>query len=220
MLYRYMLIIALFLPLPAVAAGKYVSDKLSITLRAGQGNQFKIIKVLDSGTPVTVLEETESGYSRVKLQDGDTEGWVRTQYLTAEPIAEVRLERVQAQLAKLRDKSNAMQQELTALKQDKSQLEAELNKLRGEHTATAGELQRLSEVAARPKQLAEENIELREKFARMSDELNIIKQENQVLKDRSERNWFLAGALVVIVGMIIGLIIPKLKFRKKDSWSY
>lgn len=220
MLYRYMLIIALFLPLPAMAAGKYVSDKLSITLRAGQGNQFKIIKVLDSGTPVTVLEETESGYSRVKLQDGETEGWVRTQYLTAEPIAEVRLERVQAQLAKLRDKSNAMQQELTALKQDKSQLEAELNKLRGEHTATAGELQRLSEVAARPKQLAEENIELREKFARMSDELNIIKQENQVLKDRSERNWFLAGALVVIVGMIIGLIIPKLKFRKKDSWSY
>jgi len=75
-------------------------------------------------------------------------------------------------------------------------------------------------VAARPKQLAEENIELRENFARMSDELTVIKQENQVLKDRSRRNWFLAGALVVIIGMIIGLIIPKLKFRKKDSWSY
>jgi len=218
--YRYLLILALCWSLPALAADKYVSDKLTITLRSGQGNQFKIVKVLDSGTPLTVLEETETGYSRVRLKDGDIEGWVRTQYLTDEPIAAVKLTRTQAQLARLQEQAKAMQQELADVKQDKAQLEAELNKLRGEHTATAGELQRLSEVAARPKQLAEENIELRENFARMSDELTVIKQENQVLKDRSRRNWFLAGALVVIIGMIIGLIIPKLKFRKKDSWSY
>lgn len=219
MRYRYLLILALCWSLPALAADKYVSDKLAITLRTGQGNQYQIIKILESGARLKVLEETDTGYARVQLADG-TEGWVRTQYLTDEPVAADRLVKVEERLAKLQERNTAMQQELKTLKQEKGQLESELNKLRGAHQSASTELAQLSELAARPKQLAEENIELRENFARMSDELTLLKQENQVLKDRSKRNWFLAGALVVVIGMIIGLIIPKLRFRKRDSWEY
>jgi len=39
------------------------------------------------------------------------------------------------------------------------------------------------------------------------------------LKDRSEREWFVRGAGVVIVGILIGLIVPRLKLRKKSSWD-
>ena len=112
-----------------------------------------------------------------------------------------------------------MQQELTDLRKQKAQLDNQHSKLLSENKATADELAKLEQVAAHPKQLESENIDLREKFAKMSDEYNLIKQENQVLKDRSKRNWFLAGALVVIIGIIIGLIIPKLRFRRKDSWD-
>jgi SH3 domain protein len=212
------LLLALLTPWPTMAATKYVSDHLVITLRTGQGNQFQIIKTLSSGTVLTTLQETDSGYTQVRLEDG-TEGWVRTQYLSDEVPAAVKLVKAEAKLAKLGDKLATTQQELTELRKQKAELESQHAKLLSENKTTTDKLDKLGKIAARPKQLADENNELREKFAKMSDEFNLIKQENQVLKDRSKRNWFLAGALVVIVGIIIGLIIPKLR-RRKDSWNY
>ena len=202
-----------------MAATKYVSDQLVITLRTGQGNQFAIIKTLPSGALLTILQETNTGYTQVRTADG-TEGWVRTQYLSDEPPAAEELAKAQDKLAKLQDKFSKVQQELSDLRKQKAQLDSEHTKLQNENKATTDELTKLEQIAAHPKQLQSENIELHEKFAKMSDEFNLIKQENQVLKDRSKRNWFLAGALVVIIGIIIGLIIPKLRFRRKDSWDF
>jgi SH3 domain protein len=216
---RFWLVLLVLIPMTAMAATKYVSDELVITLRTGQGNQFAIIKTLSSGTLLTILQETQSGYTQVRTPDG-TEGWVRTQYLSDKPPAAEELAKAQDKLSKLQDKLGKVQQELTELKKQKTQLDSEHSKLLNDNKATADELAKLEQVAAHPKELESENVDLREKFAKMSDEFNLIKQENQVLKDRSKRNWFLAGALVVIIGMIIGLIIPKLRFRRKDSWDY
>lgn len=216
---RFWLVLLLLVPLTGMAATKYVSDQLVITLRTGQGNQFQIIKTLPSGTLLTVLEETQTGYTKVRTSDG-TEGWVRTQYLSEDPPAAEELAKAQDKLSKLQDKLGKVEQELSALRKDKAQLDSQHNKLLNESKATTDELAKLEQIAAHPKQLESENVDLREKFAKMSDEFNLIKQENQVLKDRSKRNWFLAGALVVIIGIIIGLIIPKLRFRRKDSWDF
>lgn len=216
---RIWLVLALLTPLTAAAATKYVSDHLVITLRTGQGNQFAITKTLPSGTLLTILEETDTGYTKVRTPDG-TEGWVRTQYLSDEAPAAEKLAKAEEKLAKLQEKMSTLQQEVTELRKEKAQIDSQHSKLVSEHKSTADELNKLSQIAARPRQLETENTELREKFAKINDELTLIKQENQVLKDRSKRNWFLAGALVVIIGMIIGLIIPKLRFRKKDSWDF
>lgn len=217
--YRHYLILFLLLPLPAMAASKFVSDELRITLRTGQGNQFEILKTLTSGMKLEILEETDTGYTRVRIPDG-TEGWVRTQYLVDEPVAADRLASAQSRLAKAEEKLKQVQDELRSLQKEKTQLDSAHSKLSSEHKSATKELQTLNELASRPKQLAQENIELRQQYEQISDELNLVKQENQVLKDRSKRNWFLAGAGVVIVGMLIGLIIPKLRFRKKSSWDY
>ena len=216
---RFWLVLLLLIPMTGMAATKYVSDQLVITLRTGQGNQFQIIKTLPSGTLLTVLEETQTGYTKVRTSDG-TEGWVRTQYLSDDPPAAEELAKAQDKLTKLQDKLGKVEQELSALRKEKAQLDSQHNKLLNESKATTDELAKLEQIAAHPKQLESENVDLREKFAKMSDEFNLIKQENQVLKDRSKRNWFLAGALVVIIGIIIGLIIPKLRFRRKDSWDF
>jgi len=216
---RFWLVLLLLIPMTGMAATKYVSDQLVITLRTGQGNQFQIIKTLPSGALLTVLEETQTGYTKVRTSDG-TEGWVRTQYLSDDPPAAEELAKAQDKLTKLQDKLGKVEQELSALRKEKAQLDSQHNKLLNESKATTDELAKLEQIAAHPKQLESENVDLREKFAKMSDEFNLIKQENQVLKDRSKRNWFLAGALVVIIGIIIGLIIPKLRFRRKDSWDF
>jgi len=216
---RFWLVLTLLAPLTALAATKYVSDDLVITLRTGQGNQYQIIKTLKAGTLLTVLEQTDTGYTHVRTSDG-TEGWVRTQYLSDTPTAAIVLEKTQAKLAKLQDKYTETQQELSALRKDKAQLDSQYNKLVNDNKSTSEQLDKLTKVAAHPKQLADENADLRQKYAKISDQYQLLKQENQVLNDRSKRNWFLAGALVVIIGIVIGLLIPKLRFRRKDSWDF
>ena len=222
MKYRQHILIVLGLvclfPIQAYAVNKYVSDHLIITMRTGQGNQFEIIKTLVSGTKLELLEETDTGYTLVRLEDG-TEGWVRTQYLTDQPIAADKLTAAETKLAKLKSTNKLLRQELDSLKKVKGELDAEHAKLKSEHSNISQELTHLNEVAARPKQLEAENKDLRKRFEQISDELVLIKQENQVLKDRSERQWFIAGAAVLIFGMIIGLVIPKFRFKRKDSWS-
>jgi len=216
---RFWLVLILFIPMTAMAATKYVSDNLVITLRTGQGNQFQIIKTLPHGTQLTILQETQTGYTQVRLNDG-TEGWVRTQYLSDTPPAAMQLAKAEDKLANLQEKLDKVQQEYNDLRKQKTTLDSQYSKLQSDHKTTNEELAKLTQIAAHPKQLESENVDLREKYANMSNEYNLIKQENQVLKDRSKRNWFLAGALVVIIGIIIGLIIPKLRFRRKDSWDY
>ncbi|MGD8785064.1 MAG: TIGR04211 family SH3 domain-containing protein [Thioalkalispiraceae bacterium] len=212
------LMLVCLLPLQAYAATKYVTDHLIITMRSGQGNQFEIIKTLPSGTRLEILEETDTGYTMVRLEDG-TEGWVRTQYLSDEPIAADKLAAAETKANKLQATNKLLRQELDALKKAKRKLDQEHASLQSDHKAVTEELTHLNEVAARPKQLEVENKDLRKRFEQISDELVLIKQENQVLKDRSERNWFIAGAAVLILGMIIGLIIPKFRFQKKDKWG-
>jgi SH3 domain protein len=70
------------------AKTQYVSDQLIITLRAGKGNEYKIIKMLTAGTPLEIIEENPD-YLRVRTQDGQ-EGWVLTQFITSEtPKAQI-----------------------------------------------------------------------------------------------------------------------------------
>lgn len=214
-----LLLLLLAMPMAAFAASKFVSDHLVITMRTGQGNQFEIIKTLGSGTRLEVLEETDTGYTRVRTPDGK-EGWVRTQYLTDEPVAADRLDKAVNRAEKLSEENKLLRQEVDSLRKTRKTLESEHNKLQSEHDSAAKELAHMNEIAARPKQLETENTDLRKRFERISDELVLVKQENQVLKDRSERHWFITGAAVLILGMIIGLIIPKLRFQKKSGWDY
>ena len=70
------------------AKTQYVSDQLIITLRAGKGNEYKIIKMLTAGTPLEIIDE-EKDYLKVRTQDGQ-EGWVLTQFITSEtPKAQI-----------------------------------------------------------------------------------------------------------------------------------
>ncbi|MFO7602733.1 MAG: TIGR04211 family SH3 domain-containing protein [Gammaproteobacteria bacterium] len=217
---RLTLICGLLLVLgPALAKTQYVSDELVITLRTGQGNNYQIIKTLSSGTRLEVLEETTTGYTRVRHSDG-TEGWVRTQYLSDQPTAREQLASTRSKLEKLEEKNATLSTRLATMQQDNSQLSSKLNELSKQHKQAETDLNRLNEVAAKPILLDRENRELKEQTISLNNELQLLKQENQLLKDRSDRDWFIAGAGVLLGGILLGLLAPKLRRRKKDSWDF
>ena len=201
----------------AQAETQYVSDHLVITVRTGQGAQFQIIKTLESGEHVEVLETTDTGYTKIKSSDG-TEGWVRTQYLAEEPVASEKLERVQAQLLKTRTALKKIKDSYAALSKEYKEISQNQAALSTDKKQLDSELARLNEVAKKPIMLDKQNRELQQKNVTLEKDLQRLNQENHSLKDRSQREWFIAGALVLFGGLILGLVIPKLRSRKTSSW--
>ena len=203
----------------ASAKPRYISDELIVTVRQGQGNHTPIIKTIKSGERIDVLEETDTGYAKIKTSDG-TEGWIRTQFLSDEPVAAQKLVKVQDKLAQLDTSNQSLKKELKELRAEKATVDEAHAKLQNEHGVTQKELQHLGKVAANPIMLARENKELTDKYASMSHDLEMLRNEHQVVKDRSRQNWFMAGAGVIILGMVLGLMIPKLRFKRKDRWDF
>ena len=74
------------------AQTRYVTDRTLVELRRGPSIEYLILRNLEAGMAVQVLEQdSDSGYSRVRVQDQGTEGWILTRFLQPEPIARDRL---------------------------------------------------------------------------------------------------------------------------------
>ena len=199
------------------AETQYVSDHLVITVRTGQGAQYQIIKTLESGEHVKVLEVTDTGYTKIETSDG-TEGWVRSQYLAEEPVAREKLAKAEDKLIKIRTAYKKLKENYTKLSKEHKILLANQTALSTNKKQLDSELARLNEVAKKPILLDKQNRELQERNVTLEKDLQRLNQENHSLKDRSQREWFIVGALVLFGGMILGLIIPKLRGRKRSSW--
>ncbi len=199
------------------AETRYVSDHLVITVRTGQGAQYQIIKTLETGEHVEVLENTDTGYARVRTSDG-TEGWVRSQYLIDEPVAKEKLQKALNHLSNTRSSLKKLRQQYAELKEAHQQLSRDHADLQRQKKKLDEQLLHLNEVAKTPILLDKQNRSLRQKNVALEKDLQRLNQENQALRDRSQREWFIAGALVLFGGIILGLIIPKLRGRKRDTW--
>ena len=211
----------LFVNTGSVQAGesRYITDRLEVTLRTGHGNQYKILRMLPSGTPVEVLEEDpESGYSRVRV-GSDTEGWVVSRYLDQQPSGRSRARKLGQEVERLRSELARVKAEAGKLDSGRSKLMARLDALQKENERLKSDLAEIRRTSANALALDDENRKLKHRLAELTQEHELVLQSNQSLKDRSARDWFLVGAGVILLGMIIGLIIPKIRWRRKSSWG-
>ena len=203
----------------AAAERRYVSDDLGITLRTGQSTQHQILRMVTSGTPLEVLETDEdTGYTRVRTPQG-VEGWVLSRYLMDHPGAQDQLTNAQKKLARLEDENKNMRAKLNEVSGDKSSLTKEKDMLSAENGKLQAELDHIRKTAASALAIESENKRLTNERVRLETDLQAAQQENISLKDRSDREWFVRGAAVVVVGILIGLILPKIRFRSRSSWN-
>jgi len=195
---------------------RYVNDEIVITLRAGQGDEYRIIRTLKTGTAMDLLEEQEV-FSRVKLNDG-TEGWVRNQYIVSEPIARIKLVDLTEVLAKLQiDHKNAQKlfEEAAAERDALLNVRKELEK---QNLHLAQENAELEAIAARPMEIERHNNELMVENQRLAAEHKQASEENESLRNSTVQKWFLVGAGVLLLGLIAGLFLPKIGNRRRSSW--
>ena len=197
---------------------RYVSDQLEITMRNGQGVNFAIKRVLTSGDRLDLLEEGSTGYSKVRTIEG-VEGWVLARYLmnapsvrnlvasSAQKVATLELELAETieELQSLSKKVTTSTKENLMLKETAQRLKKELDSIK----TTAS-----SSIA-----LNNENIQLKEKIQQSDHSMQALVLENTAMKNSEGQSWFLTGVAVLLGGIILGLILPRLRFQRKNNWG-
>ncbi len=203
-----------------MAKNVYVSDQLSINMRTDKGVEFKIIKVLESGTKLIVLEDDKSGYTKVKTAQGLV-GWVLSRFLQDDDVARSKNKRLTKSYQQLLQQQTALKEQYERLKNEHSQLLQTEEKLTVENEKINKDIERLRKIAARPMQLENDNEKLRNEILNQENNSRLLKQQVQTYRESSERDWFISGALVLLGGIFLGLFLPKMKSnrQRKGNWN-
>jgi hypothetical protein len=94
----------------AQAETVYVAERIRIGLRAEVVETSGVVKTVETGTPLEVIERFDK-LARVRDPQG-TEGWIEARYLSPDPPARLQLTSLQEDLAKSRTQAAAAQAQL------------------------------------------------------------------------------------------------------------
>jgi SH3 domain protein len=213
-------IVLLVISLAAQAQISYVTDEFKITMRSGESAKHRVVQMIKSGTPVTVLSvNKDTGYSEVRTGSGKT-GYVLSRHLLNEPVAREQLASLQARIEILESAPGELSSKLAKLSKEYELLNQTHNAMVTEKEAFAQELEELKRVSANAVEINRERKTLRKQVATMSHDVEDQQQEIRELKNSAVQRWFLIGAGVLLGGIVLGLILPHLRIRKrKDSWG-
>jgi SH3 domain protein len=214
---RILFFISLLGSVSAFAETAYITDQLKITLRSGESTTHKVVRMLPSGTAVKVLDRNnQTNYAKIRLSDGTT-GYVLNRMLLAERPARERLAEAEQQLVVLRQEPGKLSSQLAELQERHAALEKKSAEMGDENDRLEQELVSLRKVAEDPLRVARERDDAVLHSQKLSNEMDILKLKNQRLTDKTEQNWFLIGAGVVIAGIILGLLLPHMRVKKNRS---
>lgn len=199
---------------------RYVTDQLEATLRTGESVTHRITKMLPSGTAVEVLStNAKTGYSRVRLPDGK-DGYILTRHLMEEPPPRDRVIQLEAKLKELQQAPDQLTAKLAALQDEYGTLERAHQKLETTKRELEAELIAVKRAAADPLAIAEERNALRKQVADLARQVEELKARNAEIANDQGQRWFLIGGGVAFGGLLLGLILPHLRFRRqRSSWS-
>jgi SH3 domain protein len=213
------LLSALLFASAASAESAWVSDEFEITLRSGPSTSNAIELMLSSGTELEVLErDTESGYTRVRT-GGGTEGWVLTRYLMNEPAAREQLATLTSQLSSEASRGSSLNAQLGAIRTEYDNATQRIETLEREKSELEEELEEIKRTSANVLSINNQNKQLREQLAAEEIRVATLEQENRELSSQTTRYWFMSGALVLVVGMVLGLWLPRIRWQRRSRYD-
>jgi SH3 domain protein len=202
-----------------MAETRYVTDSFKITMRSGESTSHKILRMLDSGMALDVLSvNPDSGYTKVRA--GSSVGYVLSRQLMNQPSARSQLAGMQREIDALKAAPGELRSNLANLQKQYRELSQANKELQTIKDKQEQELQSIQRTASNAIRISNERNELRKQVADLTREAEDLKQENRDLSNEATREWFLIGAGVIIAGILIGLILPHLRFqRRRSSWG-
>lgn len=199
---------------------QFVADRLVLVVREGPGENLPPIGDIATGDAVVVLETNDTGYARVRMNDGTT-GWVQTQGLVALPPASRRVDEIEEELAVLRIEKAQLTGLSDALALDKAELAFTLeesrakgksvqDRLAAEVEALRAEIERAS--AATP------DLDLGKETHALREQVRLLHMSNRELRDSTTLRWFLAGGGVAVTCLLLGAFAARITTGRRRSW--
>ncbi len=202
-----------------LAAPAWVSDQFEVMLRTGPSTSNAIQLMVSSGTQLEVLaEDAESGYTRVRTAGG-TEGWVLSRYLMSEAPAREQLAALTSQLTSANTRGSSMGTQLNAIKAEYESAKRQIRALENEHDRLQTELASIKQTSADALAIGDRNKKLQRDLTDAEIKASILEQENQELTGQNTRYWFMSGGLVLVVGFILGLWIPRIRWQRRSRYD-
>ena len=183
--------------LPAFSSD-YITENLCTYMRKRAGDQFKISSSLQAGEKITVLDRKERF---VLIRDSrNREGWV---------------------LASEVSQTASPKELIPQLQQQVQDLNGRLAKIDSDWQ------QRTVEIQRRSNESQKQTSDLLAENAQLKREMEILKNKNrslETMQDSEKRSiaiqYFIYGGSVLVVGLILGLILPYLApRRKRGGWA-
>lgn len=205
----------------AVADRVYIRDKIYVPMRSGESADHRILQPgLPTGTELERLSTNrDTGYTHVRTSDGQ-EGYIQSQYLVDEPIAQRRLADLNQQYLELEKthqqtllRLQDMEAENRALAKTNEQLATETDNIKDE-------LNYISQLAANVIAIDDENQALTEEVQTLRSQINTLSEINTLLSDETAQQWFIRGAGIILLGLLFGFwVARRIYHRKSSSWS-
>ena len=212
-------LICLFAPAVGHAESRWVTDELEITMRTGKSNRNAIVRMLKAGTELEILEvDRDAGYTKVQTRSG-AEGWVLSRYLRRNPPAKIRLPDLESKLSTYEADQDSLAGKVNELEQERRELTRQLREAEDTAQRVRRELDDLKRVSASAVKISEENRQLSQNLKAGEQRIMVLEEQNTDLGSQANREWFLVGAGVLVFGILMGLVIPRIRWRKRSSWS-
>jgi SH3 domain protein len=220
-LLRKMILLGASLAVSIAAQGqaRWVSDQFEITLRSGPSSDNAIQLMINSGTELELLEvDAENGYSRV-VTGGGTEGWVLSRYLIAEPPAREQVETLTQQLTSMDAAGESLAAQIGSIRGEHESALQRIAELERDNSALQGEVEDIRRASANALAIDSQNRSLQQQLTDAEIRVNLLEQEMGNLGSKSSRNWFVTGALVLFGGVLLGLVLPRMKWQRKSRYD-
>mgnify|MGYP003664807555 FL=1 len=202
---------------PVSAETIYVSDEYTVPLRSSPCARCAILhRGIKSGTGMTLVETNNEGWTHVTTASG-LDGWMPSQYLQKEPVARDLVERMKTQLSAAEKKVRQLTERLAQLEEENAQSLSELDHLKETNDEVSSELSSIKKMSANAISMNAQNQELLERNGILQNEIDVLKATNHQLESSERNTWFLYGALAVLMGSMLTVILPRLKRRKRFS---
>lgn len=192
----------------------YVQPFTEIVVRRGKGTDYKIISMVKSGSKVEFIEGDES-YTLVRLPNGK-EGWMLTRFLSDDPPLELVVENLSTEKEALQDQLTVAREKIEELSNGLKTTQYELDvasengsKLQQSYDTLLQDTADVVQIKTDLEKTTEENAVLSRKLAEIEGKYSKVKKDDRF-------NWFLAGAGVLVLGIILGRL-PSPSRRRRSS---
>lgn len=214
-----LLLLTLFISSSVLAQNLYVTDEFKVTLRTGKSTSNSIVTMLKSGEAVELIEhDAASKYSLVKTKSGK-EGYVLTRFLENQPSHKQRLKKLNANYAQLKTQYNELKQQYQQLLTAKSALEKEEASLAEQLKNITNQYEQLQESTQDTQAILAQNTQQTQLIEQLQAEKSALIAENTAYKDNTAMNWFIRGAGVSLIAFLLGIIVTRIQWKKRQSWD-